>query len=71
MFGHIHGMSGDGGGVVPASCCSQERRDHHHHSHSNASPSAVTGISENSEWEKVELQKEQDWPGELWPTAQS
>ena len=35
-----------GGGVVPASCCSQERRDHYHHSNSNASPSAVTRISE-------------------------
>ena len=39
-----------GGGPVS---CSQERRGHYHHGHAHASPSAVTRISENTEWEEV------------------
>lgn len=39
-----------GGGPVS---CSQERRGHYHHGHAHASPSAVTRISENTEWEEA------------------
>ena len=60
MFGRIRGASGG----LPVSCCPQERRGHYHHRHSHASPSALTRISENTEWEKVKLREEQDWPGE-------